>query len=517
MSNVINGINSLNISQGLKLSNATITVAYGDGIGPEIMEAVLEIFQAAGAEIKVETINIGQKLYERGYPSGIPDSAWESIKRNKILLKAPITTPQGGGVKSLNVTLRKKLGLYANIRPCTSYAFYSNLPKEERERQKNIDIIIVRENEEDLYAGIEYRQSADTYNSIKVITKSASLRICQYAFEYALRNNRKKVTVMIKDNIMKLTDGIFHQAFKEIAAQYPEIENNSYIIDIGAARIAKYPESFDVIVAPNLYGDIISDIAAEITGSVGLAGSANIGEEYAMFEAVHGSAPDIAGKNIANPSGLLNAAIYMLGFIGQPECASKIYNAWLRTLKKGIHTADIFNPLYSKQKVGTKEFTEHIIDNLYNYNSNKHEDNNNYEGSFQNSSYLPVQLFNKFDFQPSAEEKPIIEKKLLGVDLFINWLSQDIESLLLKLEKLELTNNFVLASISVKGIAIWPEKPLVSTASDTLCCRLLIKEEGLLLAHKDINHLLIELDKLEVEVLKMEKLYVFGQKLGFAN
>ena len=263
---------------------APITVAYGDGIGPEIMEAVLKILAEARVPLTIDTIEVGQKFYEKGVTTGIPPAAWDSIRRTKVLLKAPITTPQGGGYKSLNVTMRKALGLYANVRPCTSFHPYV------KSMHANMNLVIVRENEEDLYAGIEYRQTQDTFQSVKVITRSGSERIMRYAFEYAVQNGRKKVTCMSKDNIMKLTDGAFHDMFTMVAKEYPQIENEHYIIDIGSARIASKPHLFDVIVTENLYGDIISDIAAEVSGSVGLAGSANIGANYAMFEAIHGSA-----------------------------------------------------------------------------------------------------------------------------------------------------------------------------------------------------------------------------------
>ena len=304
-----------------------ITIAYGDGIGPEIMEAVMLILRKSEAKIRVETIEIGEKLYNKNYTSGIAEDTWESIDRTRILLKAPITTPQGGGYKSLNVTLRKALGLYANIRPSISYApFISTLhPK--------LDVVIVRENEEDLYAGIEYRHTRNMRESLKLISRTGCEKIVRYAFEYAVKNNRKKVTCFSKDNIMKFSDGILHQVFDEIAKEYPKIKNEHYIVDIGTARIANKPEDFDVVVTSNLFGDIISDVTAEISGSVGLAGSANIGTNYAMFEAIHGSAPDISGKNIANPSGLLNAAIMMLVHIGQGEVATTIENAWKKLLK----------------------------------------------------------------------------------------------------------------------------------------------------------------------------------------
>ena len=283
-----------------------VAVAYGDGIGPEIMDATLRVLDAAGANIQPERIEIGEKVYLSGNSAGIEKSAWETINDTKIILKAPITTPQGKGYKSLNVTLRKSLGLFANVRPVSAYSPYveTHFP--------NMDVVVVRENEEDLYAGIEHQQTQDVVQCLKLITRPGCEKIIRYAFEYAKAYGRKKVTCMVKDNIMKLTDGLFHNVFKEIALEYPEIESNSQIIDIGSARLAANPENYDVIVTSNLYGDIISDIVAEIAGSVGMCGSANIGSNVSMFEAIHGSAPDIAGQKIANPSGLLNAAIMML-------------------------------------------------------------------------------------------------------------------------------------------------------------------------------------------------------------
>ena len=297
-------------------SKTKITVAYGDGIGPEIMKATLAILDAAGAQLEYEVIEIGEKVYLKGISSGMEPNAIDSLRANKVFLKSPITTPQGGGFKSLNVTTRKSFGLYANVRPCKAYSPFikTHFPK--------TDLVIIRENEEDLYAGIEHRQTQEVYQCLKVISQPGSEKIIRYAFEYAKKYGRKKVTCMTKDNIMKLADGLFHKTFLEIAKEYPGIETDHKIIDIGTALIADRPEIFDVIVTLNLYGDIISDVAAQVTGSVGLGGSANVGAEVAMFEAIHGSAPDIAGKDIANPSGLLNGAIMMLVHIGQHEIAA---------------------------------------------------------------------------------------------------------------------------------------------------------------------------------------------------
>src|SRR6266536_27306 len=336
------------------MQTVPITVAHGDGIGPEIMDATLHILKAAGAALDIESIDIGEKVFLRGFTSGIEPSSWDSLRRTKVFLKAPITTPQGGGFKSLNVTVRKMLGLYANVRPCVSYHPFVET------KHPNMDVVIVRENEEDLYAGIEYQLSPEVMECIKLISRPGSEKIVRYAFELARKHGRKKVTCFTKDNIMKMTDGLFHKVFDEIAAEYPEIVNEHWIVDIGAAKLADTPTAFDVIVMPNLYGDVLSDVAAQIAGSVGLAGSANIGEKVAMFEAIHGSAPRRAGLNLANPSGLLLGAVLMLVHIGQTEIAEKVHNAWLRTIEDGIHTYDVYNEATSKQKVGTKEFAEAV-------------------------------------------------------------------------------------------------------------------------------------------------------------
>src|SRR3954471_10286883 len=340
------------------MPSVPITVAYGDGIGPEIMEATLHIVKEGGAKLAIEKIDIGEKVYLAGNSSGIEPSAWESLRENRVFLKAPITTPQGGGYKSLNVTVRKVLGLYANVRPCVSYHPFVET------KHPVMDVVIVRENEEDLYAGIEHRQTNQVVQCLKLISRPGSEKIVRYAFEYARRNNRKKVTCFTKDNIMKMTDGLFHKVFDEVGADYADIEREHWIVDIGAAKLADTPTAFDVIVMPNLYGDVLSDVAAQIAGSVGLAGSANIGENVSMFEAIHGSAPRRAGQNLANPSGLLLAAIQMLVHIGQTGVAERVHNAWLRTLEDGVHTYDIFDESVSKQKVGTKEFAQAVVARL---------------------------------------------------------------------------------------------------------------------------------------------------------
>ncbi|MEO1438697.1 MAG: NADP-dependent isocitrate dehydrogenase, partial [Bacteroidota bacterium] len=335
-----------------------ITIAKGDGIGPEIMDAALRVIKASGVQLQYDEIEIGEKAYLSGNSSGISPEAWTSIRENKVFLKAPITTPQGGGYKSLNVTTRKALNLFANVRPCKSFHPYIST------RHPSLDIVIIRENEEDLYAGIEHQQTPEVVQCLKLISRPGCEKIVRYAFEYASMHNRRKVTCLTKDNIMKQTDGLFHQVFDEIGAEYPDIQKEHMIVDIGSARLADTPQDFDVVVVPNLYGDIVSDIVAQITGSVGLAGSANVGTHCAMFEAIHGSAPDIAGLGIANPSGLIQGSIMMLNYIGETDAAAKIQNAWLKTLEDGIHTPDIYHPEISKEKVGTQAFADAVIARL---------------------------------------------------------------------------------------------------------------------------------------------------------
>jgi isocitrate dehydrogenase len=383
------------------MTSTAITIAYGDGIGPEIMEATIKILQYAQAPLSFNSIEVGKNIYEKGFSSGLMPSAWQELNCTKILLKAPITTPQGGGYKSLNVTIRKKLGLYANVRPVTS--LYPLV----KTKHPQMDVVIIRENEEDLYTGIEHRQTQQAYQCLKIITREGCQKIVRYAFEYALANNRKKITCFSKDNIMKMTDGTFHKIFNEIASQYPQIITDHMIIDIGTAKLAAHPEIFDVIVTLNLYGDIISDVAAEIAGSVGLAGSANIGLDCAMFEAIHGSAPDIAGQDIANPTGLVQAAIMMLIHIGQFEIAANIRNALFKTIEDGIHTADIYNDQISQKKVGTKEFAEEVIKRLG-----------------QKPSQLPQANFSgliKQEQKPWVKIEQPAKKTLVGFDLFIDW------------------------------------------------------------------------------------------------
>jgi len=474
-----------------------VTVAYGDGIGPEIMDATLRIITEAGARIELDEIEIGEKVYLSNVTSGIKESAWDSLRETKVFLKAPITTPQGGGFKSLNVTIRKTLGLFANVRPCRIYTPFI------QSKQNHMDMVIIRENEEDLYAGIEHQQTPEVVQCLKLISRPGCEKIVRYAFEYAKAFGRKKVTCMSKDNIMKHTDGMFHKVFDEIGKEYPNIEQEHKIIDIGSALIADKPEMFDVVVTANLYGDIISDIAAQVAGSVGLSGSSNIGEHCAMFEAIHGSAPDIANKGIANPSGLLNAAVMMLVHIGQPEVAEKVQNAWLKTLEDGIHTGDVYNENFSKQRVGTKEFADAVIERL----------------GQEPTQLDPVHYRsgNKQSMDNLFSRLPRPEKQLLGVDVFIDWDNdgRDPNEIGKGLEVL-VPEGIKLKMITNRGVKVYPDGKPETFCTDHWRCRFVSTKmtnpddfADATVTHEQILQLLQNVHKGGFDPIKTENLYAF--------
>ena len=478
-------------------NNVPITVARGDGIGPEIMAATLDIIKAGGARIEVEEIEVGEKVYLKGISAGIEPGAWESLRRTRVFLKAPITTPQGGGYKSLNVTTRTAFGLYANVRPCVSYYPFVDT------KHPTMDVVIIRENEEDLYSGIEYRQSHDMYESLKLISRPGSEKIIRYAFEYARANKRKKVTCFMKDNIMKLTDGHFHRIFNEIAADYPDIINESWIVDIGSAKLADTPEAFDVVVLPNLYGDILSDVSAQLAGSVGLAGSANIGDSCAMFEAIHGSAPRRAGQNVANPSGLLLGSVLMLVHIKQPDVAERVHNAWLRTIEDGIHTYDIFVEGVSKQKVGTREFAQAVIARM----GERPE-------KLKAVSYAaPAQ-------KEEAAKKPLTrtheKKELVGVDVYLEWERGHIGEIGEALQKIG-HNGLELKAITNRGARVWPDGLPETFTTDHWRGRFLPAQPGTVVTHAQVVELLQQIAEAGFDFIKTENLYTFDGKPEYST
>jgi isocitrate dehydrogenase len=469
-----------------------ITIARGDGIGPEIMDATLSILKAAGARLEFEEIEVGEKSYLAGNTSGIEKSAWETIRRNKVFLKAPITTPRGSGYKSLNVTMRKALGLFANVRPCKSFHPFVAT------KHPEMDVIVIRENEEDLYAGIEHQQTDEVVQCLKLITRPGCEKIIRYAFEYAKLYKRKKVSCFTKDNIMKQTDGLFYKVFREIAEEYPDIESDNWIIDIGAARLADTPEVFDVVVMPNLYGDIVSDITAQISGSVGLAGTANVGNSCAMFEAIHGSAPDIAGKNVANPSGLIRASVMMLNHMGQQDIAERIKNAWAKTIEDGLHTADIFTAEKSKSLLGTKEFAEAVIFRMG--SKPKCLDTAEYARDVQ----LNMPLYTR--------KKPA-KKTLKGVDVFVDWKGLNADELASMLKRLN--SDIKLTMITNRGVKVWPEGFEETFCTDHWRCRYEV-ENGHPAKNSSIHELLKNALDENIDVIKTENLYEFEGIRGYS-
>ena len=474
--------------------NVPITVAHGDGIGPEIMDATLTILKEAGASLEIEPIEIGEKVYLRGNSAGIEPAAWESLRRTKVFLKAPITTPQGGGFKSLNVTARKRLGLYANVRPCVSYHPFVET------KHPAMDVVIVRENEEDLYAGIEYQLSPGVMECIKLISRPGCEKIIRYAFDYSRLSGRKKVTCFTKDNIMKMTDGLFHKVFDEIAAEYPDIANEHWIVDIGAAKLADTPEAFDVVVMPNLYGDILSDVAAQIAGSVGLAGSSNIGEHGAMFEAIHGSAPRRAGQNLANPSGLLLGGVMMLVHIGQQEVAERVHNAWLRTIEDGIHTYDIFEESVSKQKVGTREFARAVVERV-----------GQKPGTLKAVTYS--REGRKTSTAHTEKTGPELKRELAGVDVSIAWPSRVTADLQAR-ARCGNGDGLALSMIDNRGVKVWPDGMAETFCTDSYRCRF-TSESGQPVTQAQILGVLQRIAGAGLDIVQTVTLQNFDGKQGF--
>ena len=467
-----------------------VAVAHGDGIGPEIMAAALEILEVAGARMDIRTLEIGEGQYRQGHTSGIAPEGWETLRGARAFFQAPITTPQGGGMKSLNVTIRKTLGLYANVRPCSAYSPYVAT------KHPDMDLVIVRENEEDLYAGIEHRQTDEVFQCLKLVSRPGCERIVRYAFEYARANRRAKVSCFTKDNIMKLTDGLFHQVFNEIGEEYPDIVQDHWIVDIGTARLATRPEDFDVIVTTNLYGDIISDVAAEIAGSVGLAGSANIGRYVSMYEAIHASAPDIAGQDLANPSGLLLAGVMMMNHLGQSDVAQRVHNAWLRTLEDGIHTGDVGAEAGIGHTVGTRAFAAAVISRL----------------GQEPQKLAPV----RYSANAALEIAPVVrrapaDRQTVGVDLFVQWRG-GADDLAAKLKGIE-GGPLELKMITNRGVKVWPGGIPETFCTDHWRCRFMNGGGSI-----DLNEIVALSGRAVVagvDFIKTEHLCTFDGEAGF--
>jgi isocitrate dehydrogenase len=488
------------VAHSLPHPTRTIAVAAGDGIGPEIMAAVLEVLAAADGGLVARPVTVGMEAYRSGAMAGFGTDVLEAVAEHGVILKGPIATPQGGGYKSVNVSLRKSFGLYANVRPCVAYHPFVAT------RHPGMDVVIVRENEEDTYAGIEHRQTDEVVQCLKLISRPGCERIVRHAFDYARRHGRRKVTCMTKDNIMKLTDGLFHRVFDEIAAGYPDIATEHMIIDIGTAKMAVAPERFDVVVTPNLYGDILSDVAAEVAGSIGLAPSANIGRGLAMFEAVHGSAPDIAGRDLANPSGLLLSAVMMLAHLGRGAAATTIHNAWLRTLEEGLHTADIFVEGRSRARVGTRAFARAVIDRLGLAPERL--------APVDYPPGVPAAMTDKMIDTPPPRRA---DKRLDGIDVFLHWDGEQRAPGALGSRLQGVAGpQFRLALITNRGVKVWPDGLPQTLCTDHWRCRF-VAADGATLDAKAIAALLLRIAEAGFDAVKTENLYRFDGERGYSQ
>lgn len=459
-----------------------VVLIKGDGIGPEITDAVVNIFNAAKVPIKWIEKQAGLSVIEK-HPNGIPEETFQAISEHKVALKGPTTTPVGTGHKSVNVTLRKSLELYANVRPARS------LPGV-RTRFDNVDLIIVRENIEDTYGGIEHIQTGDVAQCLKLITRPGSMRISKYAFEMARLYGRMKITAVHKANIHKLTDGLFLECFFEVAKDYPEIKSDDLIIDNTCMQLVSNPEKFDVLVLPNLFGDIVSDLSAGLVGGLGVAPGGNIGDSSAIFESVHGSAPDIAGQGIANPTALLLSSLQMLQHIGLHQTKIRIEEALLQTLKDGIKTRDLGG------KAKTKEFTDAIIERLASAKKDEFKE--------------PKPLQIKSELLQTHKEKV---EDCHGIDVFIESYS-GIPKVPEKVDHLELK------MISNRGTKVYPGPKPDIWLVDHYRCRYVARDENgmyLRISDDEIFHLLRELYVRNFNWMHIEKLRVFDKEVGYTK
>jgi isocitrate dehydrogenase len=454
----------------------TITLIEGDGIGPEIAESVVRIFEAAHVPVQWERAEAGLGAIERT-GNGVPDATLNSIRRNKVALKGPTTTPVGGGHKSVNVTIRKALELFANVR------LAHTMPAIET-RFNNVNVLIVRENIEDTYAGIEHWQTPNVAQALKLITRQGSEAVIRYTFEQAKRLGRKRVTCVHKANIHKITDGLFLDVFREVAAQYPEMQSDDIIVDNCCMQLVSRPEQFDVLVLPNLYGDIVSDLCAGIVGGLGVAPGGNIGSDCAVFEAVHGSAPDIAGKGLANPTALLLSAIQMLQYMGLVGYAEAIMDALVSTLGAGVKTRDIGGT------ASTKEFTEGIIHRL------RH-----------------VEGADAIEMEPTRVDPATLSVntetfELFGVDVFVQHEGGTVPSMP------ESVGPFTLRMISNRGTKVWPPPTPEILLVDHFRCRYLAETA---VRREDVLSALQELTSAGKEWMHIELLHKVGGEVRYSK
>jgi isocitrate dehydrogenase len=470
-----------------------ITVLPGDGIGPEVVDAALAIIQATEAKVEFEKCEAGARAFEKGIATGIPKDTVESIERNQVVLKGPLETPIGYGNRSANVTLRTLFETFGNIRPVRE------LPGVQTAFSgRKLDIVIVRENIEDLYAGIEYMQTPGVAESLKLISREGCEKIVRLAFSFAMAEGRKRVHCATKANIMKLTEGLLQHTFEEFAPQYPDIESKHILIDNAAHQLAMRPEQFDVIVTTNMNGDILSDLTSGLTGGLGFAPSANIGNDVSIFEAVHGSAPDIAGKNKANPTALVLSAAMMLRHIGEGKAANDVEQAVLVALESGIRTGDMMG---TAKPASTTEFTQAVIANLG-----------------KRSKLSAPREYKRVPLpQPNlgVNVVPTGKRRVVGVDVYVES-NRDPKTLARELEHLTSSTVTRLEMISNRGAMVFPSNDRKVSLVDHFRCRFVLREKSGELADADILALLGKIAN-DHRWMHVEKLQEFDGESAFSK
>ena len=470
-----------------------ITVLPGDGIGPEVVEAALAIIKAAGVAVEFEKCEAGARAFQQGIVTGIPKETIESIERTRVVLKGPLETPLGHGNRSANVTLRTLFETYGNIRPVRE------LPGVQTAfTGRNLDIVIVRENIEDLYAGIEYMQTPGVAEGLKLISREGCEKIVKLAFAFAIAEERKSVHCATKSNIMKLTEGLLQHTFEEFAPKYPSIESKHILIDNCAHQLAMRPEQFDVIVTTNMNGDILSDLTSGLTGGLGFAPSANIGNDVSIFEAVHGSAPDIAGKNKANPTALILSAAMMLRHIGEGKAANDVEQAVLVTLESGLRTSDMIgvtNP------ASTSEFTQAVISNLG-----------------KRSKVSPPRDYKKVELPPAQKGVnvvPATNRRVSGVDIYVES-SLDPKALAAGLEKSTQSSGMRLQMITNRGAMVFPSSDRRVSLVDHFRCRFVLRDGAASASDADILAL-VQIVGGQHRWMHVEKLQEFDGEPAFSK
>ncbi|MCS6776211.1 MAG: NADP-dependent isocitrate dehydrogenase [Chloroherpetonaceae bacterium] len=471
-----------------------ITVIAGDGIGPEVVRAAMRVVEASGARVCWEECEAGARVFQKGLATGVPPETIESIRRTRVVLKGPLETPVGYGEKSANVTLRKLFETYGNIRPARELPgvvtpFHG----------RGVDLVVIRENVEDLYAGIEHLQTPGVAQCLKLMSQVGCEKIVRLAFEFARADGRRSVHCATKANIMKLTEGLLQRTFERIAPEYPDITAKHILIDNCAHQLVRHPEQFEVIVTSNMNGDILSDLTSGLIGGLGLAPSANIGNEVAMFEAVHGSAPDIAGRNVANPTAMILSAVLMLRHIGAFDAAARIKRAVLLTLEQGVHTADIAAP--GHRAVSTTEFADAVIGNLGKESPNWHM-----------REWRPLRLPDASSLRQPALPT---HRRVIGADVFVEWRGTA-EALGGQLEALVEGTPLRLKMVSNRGTRVYPPTGALTDCVDHWRCRFVLRsvegtlEDALLLS-------LLQRLSAQLRWMHVEKLQEFDGEPAFTR